>query len=83
MVLGTNGGQSWHMLWPEDMAGLVRMLQALDAGDEEVLVPQYLFKSSRERRPWKHTLGSLPGTESLGSDSKSLGTELTFGLLPQ
>lgn len=83
MVLGTNGGQSWHILWPEDMAGLVCMLQALDAGDgEEVLVPQYLFKSSREGRPWKHTLGSLPGTESLESDSKILGSELTFGLLP-
>lgn len=50
MGLGTNGGQSWHILWPEDMAGLVHMLQALDAGDsEEVLVPLYLLRISRER----------------------------------
>lgn len=50
MGLGTNGGQSWNILWPEDMAGLVHMLQALDAGDsEEVLVSLYLFKSSRDR----------------------------------
>lgn len=40
---------------PEDMAGLVCMLGALDAGDS---VPLYLLKGNTERStPWAASLG--------------------------